>query len=81
MMYARTYWFSPRLHVDLMSHVKEHTLTFDMRRDERLCVVEKLKEKTNEELGQMVREWLDHPDVEAYPEMFTEWESEEEVKS
>jgi len=79
-MFFRTYWFAPRLHVDISSHVKEWTLTNDMRHDERLCVIEKLKEKSDEELGAMVREWLGHPDVRNYPHDFTEWVTEEEVK-
>ena len=78
-MFFRTYTFEPRLHVDISSHVKGHTLTNDMRHDERLCVIEQLKEKTDEELGAMVREWLDHPDVQTYPHDFTEWLSEEAV--
>ena len=79
-MFIRTYWFEPRLHADITSSVKERTLTNDMRHDESLSVIEKLKEKTNEELGAMVREWLEHPDVQNYPRTFTEWVTEEEVK-
>jgi hypothetical protein len=47
-----------------------------MKFDEALSVIEKLKEKSNEELGAMVREWLEHPDVQAYPRDFTEWVNE-----
>ena len=49
-----------------------------MRHDESLSVIEKLKEKTDEELGAMVREWLEHPDVENYHRDYTELVSEEE---
>ena len=77
MMFFRTYWFSAWLRVDISSHVKEHTLTNDMRHDESLSVIEKLKEKTDEELGAMVREWLEHPDVENYHRDYTELVSEE----
>ena len=51
-------------------------MTDDMRDDEALSIIEKLKEKSNEELGEMVREWLEHADVQAYPRDFTEWVDE-----
>ena len=76
MIYARHYWFSPRLNESITSHVRERTLTDDMRDDEALSIIEKLKEKSNEELGEMVREWLEHADVQAYPRDFTEWAHE-----
>ena len=76
MIYARHYCFSPRLHESITSHVRERTLTDDMRDDEALSIIEKLKEKSNEELGEMVREWLEHADVQAYPRDFTEWVDE-----
>ena len=76
MIYARHYWFSPRLNESITSHVRERTLTDDMRDDEALSIIEKLKEKSNEELGEMVREWLEHADVQAYPRDFTEWVDE-----
>lgn len=76
MIYAREYWFSPRLHESITSHVRECTLTDDMRDDEALSIIEKLKEKSNEQLGEMVREWLEHPDVQNYPRDFTEWSNE-----
>jgi hypothetical protein len=47
-----------------------------MKFDEALSVIEKLKEKSNEQLGEMVREWLEHPDVQAYPRDFIEWVDE-----
>jgi hypothetical protein len=47
-----------------------------MRDDEALSIIEKLKEKSNEQLGEMVRDWLEHPDVQAYPRDFTEWSNE-----
>lgn len=73
MIYAREYWFSPRIHETITSHVRERTLTNDMKFDEALSIIEKLKEKSDEELGAMVREWLEHPDVQNYPRDFTEW--------
>ena len=76
MIYAREYWFSPRLHESITSHVRERTLTDDMRDDEALSIIEKLKEKSNEELGVMVRDWLEHPDVQNYPRDFIEWSNE-----
>ena len=76
MIYAREYWFSPRLHETITSHVRERTLTNDMKFDEAISIIEKLKEKSNEQLGEMVREWLEHPDVQAYPRDFTEWAHE-----
>tara|TARA_R100000149_G_C5819900_1_gene99647 strand:+ start:311 stop:553 length:243 start_codon:yes stop_codon:yes gene_type:complete len=75
-IYAREYWFSPRLHETITSHVRERTLTNDMKFDEALSIIEKLKEKSDEELGAMVREWLEHPDVQNYPRDFTEWVDE-----
>ena len=80
MIYARHYCFSPRLHESSTSHVRERTLTDDMRDDEALSIIEKLKEKSNEQLGEMVREWLEHADVQAYPRDFTEWVDEVTIK-
>tara|TARA_R100000234_G_scaffold117604_1_gene96362 strand:- start:280 stop:519 length:240 start_codon:yes stop_codon:yes gene_type:complete len=76
MIYAREYWFSPRLHKIITSHVGQRTLTNDMRDDEALSIIEKLKDKSNEELGAMVREWLEHPDVQKYPRNFTAFVNE-----
>ncbi len=72
MMYVREFCFNPRLHESITSHVPCEYRTNDMRDDEALSIIEKLKEKSNEELGAMVREWLEHPDVQNYPRDFTE---------
>jgi hypothetical protein len=55
-------------------------MTDDMRNDEALSIIEKLKEKSNEELGSLVRECLVHPDVQAYPRDFTELVDEVTIK-
>ena len=80
MIYAREYWFNPRLHESITSHVRERTLTNSMRDDEALSIIEKLKDKSNEELGAMVRESLEHPNVQAYPRDFTEWVDEATIE-
>ena len=80
MIYVREYWFSALLHESITSDGSERTMTDDMRNDEALSIIEKLKDKSNEELGSLVRECLVHPDVQAYPRDFTELVDEVTIK-
>lgn len=78
-MLIRTYRVKPFLLVDITSHVEDCTLTNDMRKDECICALEKLNEKTDAELGAMVRVFLNDSDVRGYANDFVELEAETEV--
>jgi hypothetical protein len=77
MKVIREFWFSPRLHCKTSSDQCWDDMLRGCRAEDTYKAIQSLAEKTNEELGQMVREWINHPDVGCYPMDFAELENEE----
>lgn len=72
MKVLRKFWFMPRLDCETLSDCYWHDMDRQCKYHDACKAIQTLSEKTDEELGRMVRDWINNLDVKAYPLDFSE---------